>query len=96
MGQERGRSPKPEQAQDTRAEGPKSFPLSQDGHYAQQSIQENFLRPALWPPDPLDTAAWFSGSPTLSQSTLTSSTGRQSLTGRSHLEGDWEEELSCW
>ena len=22
--------------------------------------------------------------------------GRQGLTGRSHLEGDWSEELSCW
>ena len=45
-GRERGRSPKPEQAQDARAESSKSFPLSQDGHYAQQSIQGNFLDPA--------------------------------------------------
>ena len=88
-------SPKPEQAQDARAESSKSFPLSQDGHYAQQSIQGNFLGPVcghqtsghcslvLWIPHPIPEHTH-------------QLHGRQSLTGRSHLEGDWSEELSCW
>lgn len=58
----------------TQEQRAQKVPLSQDGHYAQQSIQGNFLGPRL-ATRPLDTAARFFGYPTPSQSTLTSSAG---------------------
>lgn len=68
-GRERGRSPNPEQAQDTRAEGSKSFPLRM------ATKDSSPFKVTSWGPVCGHQTSGLFGSPTPSQSTLTSSMG---------------------